>query len=122
MEEKIEQLRRELQTEQRVNEAITQHLKARTATFRNSKKDLDEKSGQQKKDDLEAQINTIKRTVEMAQVDIRDIQEKLDGDNNERMHKEREDQKKKDLEDAAIKKKMDMEDAAKAIQAKWAWF
>lgn len=58
----------------------------------------------------------------MAQVDIKDIQEKLDGDDNARMHREREDQKKKDIEDAALKKKMDMEDAAKAIQAKWAWF
>jgi hypothetical protein len=51
-----------------------------------------------------------------------DIQEKLGNDTNERQHRDREDQKKRDAEDAEVRKKMEMEDAARAIQAKWAWF
>lgn len=54
MEEKIAQLKRELETEKRVNEAITTHLKARSNAFKEAKRDLDDKSGAQKKEDLEA--------------------------------------------------------------------
>lgn len=74
-----------------MNDAITEHLKKRIGQFKDNKRNLEDKEGLQKKDDLDAQINSIKRAVETAQVDIRDIQDKLDNDNNDRQYRDLQD-------------------------------
>ena len=46
LEEEIERLRKEIQTERKVNEAVHGHLKSRSTKFKEQKKDLDEKYGE----------------------------------------------------------------------------
>ena len=122
LEEEIEQLRKELATEKTVNNAIIDHLTKRRDKIKEEKTDLEVKSGELAKSEIEKQIEDIKAAQQKAEEDTQAIQEKLNLDFKDKQVRDEKEQQRLDEERAKVQKKMEMDDAARAIQAKWAWF
>ena len=122
LEQECEQLLKELATEKTVNAAITEHLTKRRDHIREQKTELEGKSGELAKEEIEKQIADIKDAQQKAEEDNQNIQTKLNLDFKEKQARDDKEQARLDEERQKLQKKMEMDDAARAIQAKWAWF
>jgi hypothetical protein len=69
LEEEIEQLRKELATEKTVNNAIMEHLNKRRDNIKEQKTELEVKSGELAKSEIEKQIEDIKAAQQKAEED-----------------------------------------------------
>lgn len=69
LEEEIEQLRKELATEKTVNNAIIDHLTKRRDNIKEQKTELEVKSGELAKSEIEKQIEEIKAAQQKAEED-----------------------------------------------------
>ena len=115
LEEEIEQLRKELATEKTVNNAIMDHLTKRRDKIKEEKTDLEVKSGELAKSEIEKQIEDIKAAQQKAEEDTQAIQEKLNLDFKDKQVRDEKEQQRLDEERAKVQKKMEMDDAARAI-------
>lgn len=115
LEEEIEQLRKELATEKTVNNAIMDHLTKRRDKIKEEKTDLEVKSGELAKSEIEKQIEDIKAAQQKAEEDTQAIQEKLNLDFKDKQVRDEKEQQRLDEERAKLQKKMEMDDAARAI-------
>ena len=73
LEEEIEQLRKELATEKTVNNAIMDHLTKRRDNIKEQKTELEVKSGELAKSEIEKQIEEIKAAQQKAEEDTQQI-------------------------------------------------
>lgn len=119
LQEEIARLKRELHTEEKVTAAIQSHLKNRIANFRDSKKELEERSGEQAHAQMLADIDEIKNKITKTEEDIHDLELKLALDRQQKVDRDREEQKQRDKEKAIEDHKKAMEEAAAGIQQKW---
>jgi hypothetical protein len=119
LEDDIERIRKEIQTERKVNEAVAGHLKARTTTFRDQKKTLEERILMQSKEKMEKEIEELQGNSAKTAEEILELKANLDMDRQEKLMRDADEQAKKDEEKRKEDKKVAMEEAALGIQKKW---
>jgi len=121
LQNRIEELEKQLETERSVNASLSEHLKTKTELIANQLRDRDNLK-ETKVSELEEEKNNIMAKKEEAKAEYDLIMQKIEEDNMDRKRREDEEKKEQDNQDAKIADKMAMEDAARYIQRRWEWF
>jgi len=121
MQNKIDSLKKQVDTEQLVTHTIRGHLTKKQAELAALTKDRDQQKDREG-NVLESEKLRIQNMRQTAQDDYEEIKKLIGEDDEYRANLAKLDAEKKAQETEKIREKMSMDDAARFIQRKWTWF
>lgn len=117
----INDLERQLKTEEQVSGAVTSHLVARRADLEKQYKERDNLR-ENKNAEMEAEVDRIMQDKQAATDEYQELKRLIEDDNEDRKRLEAEEKKNEDDEKAKVQEKIAMDDAARYVQRRWDWY